>query len=239
MNNVLLKTVEIRLDTNDFIKIMCIMNYSHIKILLLYYKFLINMNIEDTIIQHIQNSISVKEKILSDPKLLKTIKDAAVLVTEAYKKGNKTLLAGNGGSAADAQHIAGEFVSRFYFDRPGIPSIALSTDTSIMTAIGNDYGFDKLFERQVQAQGVEGDVFIGITTSGNSKNILQALYACRSKGVKSIILTGQAGGAVADVCDVCIRVPSLETPRIQESHILIGHIICCVVEEELFGEMKK
>ncbi|WP_280645442.1 MULTISPECIES: D-sedoheptulose 7-phosphate isomerase [unclassified Dysgonomonas] len=196
------------------------------------------MNIEDTIVKHIQDSISVKEKILSDPDLLTVIKDAAVLVTEAYKRGNKTLLAGNGGSAADAQHIAGEFVSRFYFDRPGIPSIALSTDTSIMTAIGNDYGFDKLFERQIQAQGVEGDVFIGITTSGNSQNILQALDACRSKGVKSIILTGQTGGAVANACDICIKVPSVETPRIQESHILIGHIICCIVEEALFGEMK-
>ncbi|MDH6308283.1 D-sedoheptulose 7-phosphate isomerase [Dysgonomonas sp. PFB1-18] len=197
-----------------------------------------DMNIEDTIVKHIQDSISVKEKILSDPDLLTVIKDAAVLVTEAYKRGNKTLLAGNGGSAADAQHIAGEFVSRFYFDRPGIPSIALSTDTSIMTAIGNDYGFDKLFERQIQAQGVEGDVFIGITTSGNSQNILQALDACRSKGVKSIILTGQTGGAVANACDICIKVPSVETPRIQESHILIGHIICCIVEEALFGEMK-
>jgi D-sedoheptulose 7-phosphate isomerase len=193
------------------------------------------MDTKDVIINQIENSISVKEAILADITLLKNIQDAAEMVTGAYKEGRKTLLAGNGGSAADAQHIAGEFVSRFYFDRPGIPSIALSTDTSILTAIGNDYGFDRLFERQVQAHGQVGDVFIGITTSGNSENIVRALMACKEKGIKSIILTGKSGGRVPDICDICLKVPSDETPRIQESHILIGHIICCIVEEELFG----
>ncbi|MDR2951393.1 MAG: SIS domain-containing protein [Dysgonomonas sp.] len=196
------------------------------------------MNIEETIIDQIKKSISVKESILTSPSVLQSIYDAATMVTSAYKNGSKTLLAGNGGSAADAQHIAGEFVSRFYFDRPGLPSIALSTDTSILTAIGNDYGFDRLFERQVQAQGNEGDIFIGLTTSGNSENIIKALSACKTKKIKSIVLTGETGGAVSDMCDICIKVPSAETPRIQESHILIAHIICCIVEEELFGYMK-
>lgn len=195
------------------------------------------MYTKDIIIGQIEKSISVKEAILTDIALLKNIQDAAEMVTNAYKQGGKTLLAGNGGSAADAQHIAGEFVSRFYFDRPGIPSIALFTDTSILTAIGNDYGFDRLFERQVQAHARIGDVFIGITTSGNSENIIRALIACKEKGIKSIILTGKSGGRVSDICDICIKVPSNETPRIQESHILIGHIICCIVEEELFGHL--
>lgn len=196
------------------------------------------MELEQIITEHIRKSISVKESILSSPTVMTSIKDAATATVDAYKKGRKTLIAGNGGSAADAQHIAGEFVSRFYFDRPGIPSIALSTDTSIITAIGNDYGFDRLFERQVHAQGTEGDIFIGLTTSGNSENIVRALHACKEKGIKSIILTGRSGGKTSDLCDICINVPSEETPRIQESHILIAHIICCIVEEELFGNLK-
>lgn len=196
------------------------------------------MELEQIITEHIRKSISVKESILSNPAIMASIKDAATATVDAYKRGKKTLIAGNGGSAADAQHIAGEFVSRFYFDRPGIPSIALSTDTSIITAIGNDYGFDRLFERQVHAQGTEGDIFIGLTTSGNSENIVRALHACKEKGIKSIILTGKSGGKASDLCDICIKVPSEETPRIQESHILIAHIICCIVEEELFGSLK-
>jgi len=196
------------------------------------------MELEQIITEHIRKSISVKESILSSPAVMTSIKDAATATVDAYKKGRKTLIAGNGGSAADAQHIAGEFVSRFYFDRPGIPSIALSTDTSIITAIGNDYGFDRLFERQVHAQGTEGDIFIGLTTSGNSENIVRALHACKEKGIKSIILTGKSGGKTSDLCDICINIPSEETPRIQESHILIAHIICCIVEEELFGNLK-
>ena len=129
--------------------------------------------INNYIKSHFKDSIAVKNQILQDEALIELIKKVAIEITNAYKNGNKTLLAGNGGSAADAQHIAGEFVSRFYFDRPGIPSIALSTDTSILTAIGNDYGYEKLFARQVQAHGVKGDVFIGISTSGNSANIIE------------------------------------------------------------------
>ena len=136
---------------------------------------------EETIRQQIQTSIDTKRAILADSRLLDIIAQAVQMVTNTYRNGHKTLLAGNGGSAADAQHIAGEFVSRFYFDRPGLPSIALSTDTSILTAIGNDYGYDRLFARQVQAQGMEGDIFIGISTSGNSENIVRALETCRKK----------------------------------------------------------
>ena len=185
---------------------------------------------------HFEDSIQVKNQILQDKALIELIQKVALITTNAYKNGFKTMLAGNGGSAADAQHIAGEFVSRFYFDRPGIPSIALTTDTSILTAIGNDYGYDRLFARQVQAQGVKGDIFIGISTSGNSTNIIEALKVCKEKKIISIGLTGQSGGKMADLCDYCIKVPSNCTPRIQESHIVIGHIICAIVEEEIFGK---
>lgn len=197
------------------------------------------MEIEEIITDHIRKSISVKESILSNQSILKDIKDAALLVINAYTNGYKVLIAGNGGSAADAQHIAGEFVSRFYFDRPGLPALALTTDTSVMTAIGNDYGFERLFERQIQAQGISGDIFIGLTTSGNSENIIKALHACKEKKILSIILTGESEGKTMDLCDICIKVPSNETPRIQESHILIAHIICCLVEEKLFGNAKE
>lgn len=193
---------------------------------------------EDIIKNQISRSISVKEKILEDVKLLNQIKQVSVIIIDAYKAGNKTLLAGNGGSASDAQHIAGEFVSRFNFDRPGLASIALTTDTSILTAIGNDYGFEKIFARQLQAQGIQGDVFIGISTSGNSENVLQALKVCKEKGIFSVLLTGESGGKMAKMCNICIKVPSNETPRIQESHILIGHIICCIVENDLFSHLK-
>ncbi|EGL9006711.1 D-sedoheptulose 7-phosphate isomerase [Campylobacter jejuni] len=193
-------------------------------------------NLDSYIKEHFQESILVKEQILKDENLITLIKNVSLEVIKAYKNGNKTLLAGNGGSAADAQHIAGEFVSRFYFDRPGIASIALSTDTSILTAISNDYGYENLFARQVQAQGVKGDVFIGISTSGNSKNILKALELCKQKEIISIGLSGGSGGAMNELCDYCIKVPSTCTPRIQEAHILIGHIICAIVEEELFGK---
>lgn len=193
-------------------------------------------NLNSYIKSHFADSIKVKDEILNDENLINLIKKSALMIIQAYKNGNKTLLAGNGGSAADAQHIAGEFVSRFYFDRPGIASIALSTDTSILTAIGNDYGYENLFARQVQAQGNKGDVFIGISTSGNSKNILKALEICKEKEILSIGLSGDSGGAMNELCDMCIKVPSSCTPRIQEAHILIGHILCAIVEEELFGK---
>lgn len=184
----------------------------------------------------VKKSYEIKKLIFENNELMHLIQDVSQKAIEIYKKGNKTLIAGNGGSAADAQHIAGEFVSKFYFDRPGLASIALTTDTSIITAIGNDYGYEKLFSRQVQANGVQGDMFIGISTSGNSKNIIEALNECKKKGIITVGLTGENGGKMDELCDFCIKVPSNETPRIQESHILIGHIICAVVEEELFGK---
>ena len=144
-----------------------------------------------------------------------------------YKNGNKLLIAGNGGSAADAQHIAAEFVSRFFYDRPGLPAIALTTDTSMLTAIGNDYGFENLFSRQVQAQGSNGDIFIGISTSGNSINIIKAVEEAKLSGIFSVVFCGE-GGVLSRKADLAIDVPSNSTPHIQECHILIGHIICYI-----------
>lgn len=179
-------------------------------------------------------SIAVKQSMLEDPVLLDAIVQVSLRIEQAFKAGNKVLLAGNGGSAADAQHIAAEFVARFEFDRPGLPSIALSTDTSMLTAIGNDYGYEQVFSRQVQANGRAGDVFIGLSTSGNSKNVLRAVEACRDMGIVTVALCG-AGGRLREVCDYAIAVPSTHTPRIQEGHGLIGHIICGLVEESMWG----
>ncbi len=184
--------------------------------------------------ENIANSISTKEKILNDENLLALIQDVSKECIRAYKNGFKTLLAGNGGSAADAQHIAAEFVARFYFDRKSLPSIALTTDTSILTAIGNDYAYDKIFSRQLEAHAKKGDIFIAISTSGNSKNIIQALKTCKDMGVLSVGLTGENGGEMKSLCAYCLKIPSKDTPRIQEAHILIGHIICAIVEKELF-----
>lgn len=192
---------------------------------------------KETIRQHVAESISAKQAILENEEIMEAIAKAARICVEAYRNGRKTMFAGNGGSAADAQHLAGEFVSKFYFDRPGLPSIALTTDTSILTAIGNDYGYDTLFSRQVQAQGEEGDVFIGISTSGNSRNLVAALPECRRKGIHSIALTGSRPCKMDDY-DLVIKVPSASTPRIQECQTMIGHIICAIVEEEIFGKIK-
>jgi D-sedoheptulose 7-phosphate isomerase len=186
----------------------------------------------------IRSSISVKTALLADSLLLSQVENISNIVINAYKNNKKTLLAGNGGSAADAQHIAGELVARFHFHRPGLPSIALTTDTSIITAIANDYGYEFLFSRQVEAMGNEGDVFIGISTSGNSPNIIKALEVCKEKNIITVGLTGESGGKIAELCDYCIKVPSNETPRIQEAHILIGHIFCYLVEDTLFSHLK-
>lgn len=182
----------------------------------------------------IKDSINLKKKILQDTSLISLIDEVSQLCTSIYKNGNKTLFAGNGGSAADSQHIAAEFVSRFYFDRPGIPSIALTTDTSIITAIGNDYGYEELFARQIQALGNEGDMFFAISTSGNSKNIIKGILKAKQKNIITVGFTGESGGKMDSLCDFCFKVPSSDTPRIQECHIMIGHIICSVVEKNLF-----
>lgn len=172
--------------------------------------------------------------IQADKQLLAQVEQTATLIVDTLNAGGKVLLAGNGGSAADAQHIAAEFVSRFHYDRPGLAAIALTTDTSILTAIGNDYGYERLFARQVQALGRKGDVFIGISTSGNSGNVLEALQVARSMGLTTVGFAGQTGGKMVESCDLLLRMPSKETPKIQEGHIAIGHIICGLVEATIF-----
>jgi D-sedoheptulose 7-phosphate isomerase len=165
-----------------------------------------------------------------------TIAKVSEILVNALKQGNKVLLFGNGGSAADAQHIAAELVGRFAFDRPALPALALSVNTSCVTAIGNDYGFDQVFSRQIEALARSGDVAIGITTSGNSPNVLLAVSSAKKMGLRTIGLTGRAGGKLKNSVDYCICAPSNETPRIQECHILIGHIISELVESEIFHE---
>lgn len=186
--------------------------------------------IKDTI----QRSIAVKQAILNDKDIIAQIETVAKKMIDAYQNGNKTMFAGNGGSAADAQHLAAELVNRFCFDHIGLPAIALSTDSSVVTSIANDYGYDFLFSRQVAAQGKSGDIFVGISTSGNSENIVKALQLCKEKGIYTVGLTGGNGGEMASLCDTCIIVPSNETARIQEAHILIGHILCGIVESVIF-----
>ena len=190
---------------------------------------------DDVILRDINESISVKQKILKDAALVKLLRQVADECIAAYRRDNRVLLAGNGGSAADAQHIAAEFVSRYAFDRPGLAAIAFTTDTSMLTAIGNDYGYEQIFRRQLEANGRQGDIFIGISTSGNSANILAALQRSRELGIVTVGLTGQGGVKMQAFCDYCIQVPSMSTPRIQESHIMLGHIICGIVEDTLFG----
>ena len=192
------------------------------------------MNKADTIKAQIAESIRVKQTLLSDESLMEQVAKVADLMIAAYRAGHKTMWAGNGGSAADAQHMAGELVNKFTFDRPGLAALSLSTDTSIITAVGNDYGFDRLFARQVEAQGCAGDVFIGISTSGKSPNLVNALAACKEKGITSVAIVG-ANPCPMDGYDYVLHVPSTVTPRIQECQTLIGHILCYIVEQELFG----
>ena len=174
------------------------------------------------------------QRISDDADLHARIVQAVDTCVTALRDGRKLMFAGNGGSAADAQHWAGELVSRFYYDRPGLPAIALTTDTSILTAIGNDYGYDYTFARQIEALGQAGDVFIAISTSGNSPNIIRAVEAAKARGVKVIGFTGLGGGKLAPLSDLCFRVPSDETPRIQEGHEFIGHLLCGLIEQEMF-----
>ena len=188
----------------------------------------------NSIQQEITDSIQTKQKLLADKLLLSKIHQAAQSCLKTFKQGGKVILAGNGGSAADAQHIAAEFVNQLCFDRPALSSIALTTDTSILTAIGNDRGYKEIFSRQIEANGQSGDIFIAISTSGNSENLLEALKVCKKKHIISVGWTGESGGKMKDLCDHCLCVPSVETPRIQEAHILIGHIICAIVENTLF-----
>lgn len=187
------------------------------------------------IIPQIQETQRIMSAMLADVALLARVEDAARACIDCMKGGHKILLAGNGGSAADAQHIAGEFVSRFAFDRPGLSAMALTTDTSIITAIGNDYGYEILFARQIQAHAKKGDVFIAYSTSGKSPNILAALEEARMKEVVCIGMTGNRGGPMQNLCEHYLAVPSADTPKIQEGHAVLGHILCGLVERALFA----
>ena len=186
----------------------------------------------------IEGSIAVKQRLLGDTVLISSIARVSEVSLAAIKSGNKLLLFGNGGSAADAQHIAAEFVGRFAFDRPALPALALSVNTSCLTAIGNDYGFDQVFSRQLEALARPGDVAIGFSTSGNSPNVLHAISTAKKMGLQTVALTGTPGGKLKQVADLdhCVCVPSSETPRIQECHILIGHIVAELVEQELYAK---
>lgn len=195
-----------------------------------------NFNFESRVKNSIQASIALKQRLLNNGELVASLAVISEIMVNAFDDGRKALLFGNGGSAADAQHIAAEFVGRFAFDRPALPALALSVNTSCVTAIGNDYGFDQVFSRQVEALGHPGDIAIGISTSGNSLNVVKALLTARHKRLHTVALTGCKGGEVKGVADYCICVPSNDTPRIQECHILIGHVISELVEQSLFHE---
>ena len=188
--------------------------------------------------EQLADSIRVKSALLADDERMADVVRAAQLCVTSLQRDGRILVAGNGGSAADAQHFAGELVSRFYFDRPALAAIALSTDTSILTAIGNDYGYELVFSRQIEANGRAGDVFVAISTSGNSPNILRAIEVAKARGLVVIGLTGETGGKMASLCDVCLRAPSTSTPRIQECHLALEHFICAYVEDAIFGEQR-
>lgn len=182
----------------------------------------------------VEASIAAKQRLLEDNQLLATVSMVAQLLIDVFKSGNKVVLFGNGGSAADAQHIAAEFVGRFAFDRAPLPALALSVNTSCVTAIGNDYCFDLVFSRQLEALAHRGDVAIGISTSGTSSNVLQAIAAAKQIGLHTVGMTGAQGRQLSETVEYCICVPARETPRIQECHILIGHVLSQLVEEEIF-----
>ncbi len=187
---------------------------------------------ENIILKRFKESSEVKTRFLKEnlPRLLEAIR----LIAQAFESGNKLLLFGNGGSAADAQHIAAEFVNRYVIDRPPLPALALTTDTSIITSVSNDTAFTEVFAKQIKALGKEGDVAVGISTSGNSPNLLKAFETAKEMNIHTIALTGNDGGSLAKVAEISLIVPSTSTPRIQEAHILIGHILCEMVEHQLF-----
>jgi len=187
---------------------------------------------ENIILKRFKESSEVKTRFLKEnlPKLLDLIK----LIAQTFEAGNKIFFFGNGGSAADAQHLAAEFVNRYVMDRPPLPAIALTTDTSILTSVSNDFAFNEIFAKQLRAIGKEGDVAIGISTSGNSSNVVKAFEVAKEMGMKTVALSGNDGGVLAKMADVSLVVSSTSTPRIQETHILIGHILCEMVEHQLF-----
>jgi D-sedoheptulose 7-phosphate isomerase len=195
------------------------------------------MNISE-IKRIIEDSIATKQAIVSGQTLMQTASKIADAITLCYRNGGKVLFCGNGGSAADAQHLAAELSGRFYFDRPPLDAEALHVNSSYVTAVANDYTYDEIYSRYVNGVGKKGDVLIGISTSGNSENILRALTVAKSKGMVTVAMTGESGGKMKDVVDYLLNVPSTDTPRIQEAHIMLGHIFCQIVEEDLFGNHK-
>ncbi len=181
----------------------------------------------------LNESISIKAELLSNS--VESVIQIANILIEAFKQGHSLYLMGNGGSAADAQHISGELVGRFKKNRKALPALAFTTDTSVLTAIANDFGYDQCFERQVDAFVKDGDVVIGLSTSGNSSSIINATLLAKKRGAKTIAFTGKGGGKLKDDVDICLEIPSSDTARIQECHITIGHILCSIIEKELFG----
>ncbi len=179
---------------------------------------------------YILKSIETKQKLLANEKIIENIKKVSAAMVNAYIDGKKIIFAGNGGSAADSQHLACELVSKFYLERKALNAITLTTNTSVLTAIGNDYSFDQVFARQIEAYGNSGDIFVALSTSGNSKNIIWALEQAKKQNIVCVGLTGEKSNKMDELCDIMIKVPSDETPIVQESHIMIGHIICALVE---------
>ncbi|MEQ9116300.1 MAG: D-sedoheptulose 7-phosphate isomerase [Rickettsiales bacterium] len=186
--------------------------------------------------KQIHETVLTLQDISNNEELVSKIEKIGVLCAEAIQKGQKIIFAGNGGSAADSQHLAAEFVSKLSYNRPAMPAIAITTDTSALTAIGNDYGFEKLFSRQIEAIGNKGDIFIAISTSGNSKNIVEAINAAKKQNLYTVGLTGNSNSKMSDICDLIFCSPSKITPKIQETHIMIGHTICAIAEDVIFGK---
>jgi len=189
---------------------------------------------KEQIQQLVQSSIDVKQSVSQSHTLLATVEQVVALIVDAFQKGNSVYFCGNGGSAADAQHLAAEFSGRFYKDRKALPAEALHCNTSYLTAVANDYSFDLIYARLIQGLGKKGDVLIGLSTSGNSKNVVEAFKTAKEKGLITIGFTGATGGAMKELSDYLINIPSEDTPRIQECHMLLGHIICQLVEEKYF-----
>jgi D-sedoheptulose 7-phosphate isomerase len=194
------------------------------------------VSLHDLVRERIQRSLDVKQKLLLDVGFRDLIVKVALRIVDSLRSGGKVLFFGNGGSAADAEHLAAELAGRYLKERPALPSLALTSNPSCVTAIGNDYGFDLVFARQVEALGNKGDVAVGISTSGNSRNVIRALEIAKKRSMYTVALTGASGGSLRNIADCTICVPSEETPRIQECHILTGHIICEVVEQMLWGD---
>lgn len=193
------------------------------------------MSLESLINKRLEESFSVKKKMTESNELQSSIKESAEIILESYQKsGGCIFFAGNGGSAADAQHLAAELVGRFYLNRKSLNAEAITANSSSVTAIANDFGYENIFSRCLEGKGKAGDVFIGITTSGNSENIVNALLKCKELGIKTIGFSGARDGKIDSLCDVIIKIPSEDTPRVQEGHILVGHIICELVEKEMF-----